>query len=152
MPFPVLFLSVVALMPGDGHRPLAAGAGAPTSNGPLWLLALVLAVFISVLWRAGAARTGPSETPAAPAPTADRDPVDPADVAPHLGQLAICGIGKLGRVTGRAFVTYPDHRQAWAWVGITAQGAPWSSRTPRWLHADDIPWTTAAFGAPTAPG
>jgi hypothetical protein len=54
-----------------------------------------------------------------------------------VGRFAVCSIGYIGRITGRDFVTYPDGRSAWAWVGRSARDIPWSSTRPRLLQRDD---------------
>lgn len=66
-----------------------------------------------------------------------------------VGRFAVCSHGYIGRITGRAWVTYGDGFSNWAWVGVSMHGKPWSSTRPRFLQPADEAVLRQAFGERT---
>lgn len=60
------------------------------------------------------------------------DPIAPSASA-VVGRWAICGNGRLGRITGRVFTSFG----LWAWDGVGLDGSPWCSTRPRLITLAD---------------
>ena len=54
---------------------------------------------------------------------------------PQIGDYAICSLGYIGILINdeKQNIKYPDGNECIAYVGVSLNGKPWSSRKPIWL-------------------